>query len=62
MGYDDLIAKDAKHYVQLALALWHGQGRSRTASGAILKRCDPLFDDRKIVRELENFWHGLSNR
>jgi uncharacterized protein (TIGR03032 family) len=56
MGSTDLIAKDAADYIRLALQLGTDSKNRAAASAAILASCAPLYDDRPIVRELEDFW------
>jgi predicted O-linked N-acetylglucosamine transferase (SPINDLY family) len=56
MGLEECIARDARHYVQIALRLgmepaWRAQVRGR-----ILERCAVLYEDARVVREFERFF------
>lgn len=61
IGYRDLIARDANDYVRLAVEMGTSTQAHASARAAILKSVDPLFNDREIVRELENCWQDLLN-
>jgi predicted O-linked N-acetylglucosamine transferase (SPINDLY family) len=56
MGYRDLLAGGVDDYVRLALRLGTEKEERERASAAILDACGVLYDDRAIVRELEEFW------
>jgi tetratricopeptide (TPR) repeat protein len=56
MGYTDLLAKGTDDYIRLALRLGTDSQERAAAAAAILESCGVLFDDRAIVRELEDFW------
>ena len=56
MGYRDLLASSGEDYVQAALRLGTDKRENKLARAAILERCGVLFDDKPIVRELEDFW------
>jgi uncharacterized protein (TIGR03032 family) len=62
MGYHDLIAGDKSDYVRLAIQLGTSDSFRSAARAAILGRCDALYDDIPIVRELEDFWEGALER
>jgi protein O-GlcNAc transferase len=62
MGYTDLIAKSASNYVALALRLANDADYHAVARQAILATCGGLYDDREIVRELENFWENAAGQ
>jgi protein O-GlcNAc transferase len=62
MGYGELIAVDVATYVQLALRLGTDAKQRAAATAAILEACEVLFDDRSIVRELEDFWEQAATQ
>jgi predicted O-linked N-acetylglucosamine transferase (SPINDLY family) len=53
MGYTDLIARDAKHYVELVVELASDTHARSMASQRILASCDVLFNDRAVVTGFE---------
>jgi uncharacterized protein (TIGR03032 family) len=59
MGYEDLIASSPADYVRLALLLGTDRSERQRKTRAILETCGTLFDDRPIVRELEDAWEGM---
>jgi protein O-GlcNAc transferase len=56
MGYRELLAASVDDYARLALRLGMEKKEREAASAAILDACGVLYDDREIVRELEEFW------
>ena len=54
MGCDDMIARDADHYVELATVLAQPDRRA-DASARILAAADRLFDRLEPIRALEDF-------
>jgi len=56
MGYGDLIAADASSYSAIAVRLGTDKSENQRARTAIVDCCDVLFDDRLVVRELEEVW------
>jgi len=62
MEYRELLVNDVDGYVQLALRLGTDKQQRQTASNAILDACGVLYDDRAIVRELEEFWQSAAER
>jgi predicted O-linked N-acetylglucosamine transferase (SPINDLY family) len=56
MDYHDLLAKSVDDYVEIALRLGADKRENESARAAILASCGVLFDDKPIVRELEDFW------
>jgi len=57
MGIDDLIARDADHYIELALRLAHDKDWHREMSALIEERCHVLYDNHKPIDELRAFLH-----
>jgi predicted O-linked N-acetylglucosamine transferase (SPINDLY family) len=56
MGLEDAIARDAAHYVELAVALGSDPDRRRAAHEALVERGSVLFEDARVVREFERFF------
>jgi predicted O-linked N-acetylglucosamine transferase (SPINDLY family) len=56
MGLSDCVARDAHHYVQLALRLANDRAWHDEQSRQILERNRVLFDNREVVREFEEFF------
>ncbi len=56
MGYRDLLASSVEDYITIALRLGTDKRENEKARAAILESCGVLFDDKPIVRELEDFW------
>lgn len=61
MGYTDLVAANTDDYVRLAVQLATDAAFHSSVRKAIEDSCDVLFEDRKIVRELEAFWESVSS-
>jgi protein O-GlcNAc transferase len=62
MGDCDLLVDGVDAYVQLALRMGTDKQERERASQAILNSCGVLYDDRAIVRELEEFWQFAAER
>jgi len=62
MGYGDLIADSPADYVQRALSLGTDESQRQRTSRAVLDACGVLFQDRQIVRELEDAWGEMRKR
>jgi predicted O-linked N-acetylglucosamine transferase (SPINDLY family) len=56
MGYTELIAKDVRHYIDLAVQLAADPASRARASKAIHESCGALYDDVETVRDLESCW------
>src|SRR5262245_9857034 len=61
MGYGELMASSVDDYVNIALRLGTDQRERKKASAAILESCGVLYEDRVIVRELEDFWEQTTS-
>ena len=59
MGSRDLVASDPADYIRLALELGTSLAANRTARSSILERCSILYDDKQIIREMENAWERI---
>jgi protein O-GlcNAc transferase len=55
MGYEELVARDHAHYVELAVRLGTDVAFRRRATAAILDACPVLFENDATLRALENF-------
>ena len=62
MNYGELIAKDAEDYVRLALRIGTDAKERAGVRAAILEACGCLYDDRAIVRELEDLWERVAQQ
>lgn len=58
MGIDGLVAGDTGEYVDLALRLAGDAAFREDLSTRILKRVPKLFENKAMIRELEDFLHG----
>lgn len=58
MGFEDLVASDAREYVALAVRLANDGGFRNAMRLRIRERSGELFDDMRAVRELEDFMEG----
>ena len=56
MGIDACIARDAAHYVSIAVALGTDPAERERISAQILARNDCLYEDVQVVREFERFF------
>jgi predicted O-linked N-acetylglucosamine transferase (SPINDLY family) len=56
MGLDDLVASDAKSYVDLALKLANEPEYREAVRGRIQQASHVLFEDAQVVREFERFF------
>ena len=56
IGISDLIARDAASYADIAIRVANDPARRAILSEKILQRCAILYDDREVVRELEDFF------
>ena len=56
MGIGDLIASDAASYAGIAIRVANDHAWRAKLSEEIRQRCAVLYDDRNIVREIENFF------
>ena len=56
MGIQGLVARDADHYVELAIRLANDRPFREETSKRILERSDLLFEDAKFIHELGRFF------
>jgi predicted O-linked N-acetylglucosamine transferase (SPINDLY family) len=56
MKYTEVMASSVEDYVKTALRLGTDEREKQRTSAAILESCGALYEDREIVRELEEFW------
>jgi len=59
MGLDDLIARDAETYVELAVKLANDAEYRKLVSDRIAERSQVLYEDAQVVREFERFFETV---
>jgi len=56
MGIDDVIARDAAHYIDIAVRIGTDRSYARALSERILARKHVLFEDARVIAEFERFF------
>lgn len=56
MGMTDLVARNERHYVDLCLALAGDKGKRAATSARISEASGALYEDKRAVREIEDFF------
>jgi predicted O-linked N-acetylglucosamine transferase (SPINDLY family) len=58
MGLEDLVARDANGYVEMAINLANNADYRAQVSGRIAERSPVLYEDAQVVREFERFFEA----